>query len=75
MFCIFPGDEADGEGEVTVAPGQVSGQVKLSINYKDDALFIMVRHAKDLVSIKGTNHDSIFQNFIFSTLAHIFAYL
>lgn len=33
------------------APGKERGEVKLSISYKNDKLFIMVMHIRGLVSV------------------------
>lgn len=37
-------------------PGKVAGEVKLSILYKSEKLFIMVMHIRGLVSIRRNFH-------------------
>lgn len=40
----------------TPVPGRVVGEVKLSISYKSDKLFIMVMHIRGLVGVRNAGH-------------------
>lgn len=55
-FCVYTLTHRDKhspavtEGSWTPVPGKVAGEVKLSISYKSNKLFIMVMHIRGLVS-------------------------
>uniref|UniRef100_A0A673H011 Phosphatidylinositol 4-phosphate 3-kinase C2 domain-containing subunit beta-like n=1 Tax=Sinocyclocheilus rhinocerous TaxID=307959 RepID=A0A673H011_9TELE len=56
FFHPLPRDERAGNVSWAPVPGTVAGEVKLSILYKSDKLFIMVMHIRGLVS-DGTDPD------------------
>ncbi|XP_067913537.1 phosphatidylinositol 4-phosphate 3-kinase C2 domain-containing subunit beta isoform X2 [Heterodontus francisci] len=66
FFHPFPKDEKSLVGNTAPKPtdvpptppiGKVGGEVKLSISYKNDKLFIMVMHIRGLVLQDGTDPD------------------
>ncbi|XP_041051192.1 phosphatidylinositol 4-phosphate 3-kinase C2 domain-containing subunit beta [Carcharodon carcharias] len=66
FFHPLPKDDKSGAGNTVPKPtdvpptppmGKVGGEVKLSISYKNDKLFIMVMHIRGLVLQDGTDPD------------------
>uniref|UniRef100_A0A8C2GP76 Phosphatidylinositol-4-phosphate 3-kinase, catalytic subunit type 2 beta n=1 Tax=Cyprinus carpio TaxID=7962 RepID=A0A8C2GP76_CYPCA len=58
FFHSLPRDERAGNVSWAPVPGTVAGEVKLSILYKSDKLFIMVMHIRGLQSLQdGTDPD------------------
>ncbi|XP_033099202.1 phosphatidylinositol 4-phosphate 3-kinase C2 domain-containing subunit beta-like isoform X2 [Anneissia japonica] len=56
--------KGDAENDRKFVPGQVGGQVKLSVHYKNNALFVMIMHAKDLLSPDGTEPDPYVKTYL-----------
>ncbi|XP_038054039.1 phosphatidylinositol 4-phosphate 3-kinase C2 domain-containing subunit beta-like isoform X2 [Patiria miniata] len=50
--------------EPSVAPGEVSGRVQLAIHYRNNALMIMVRHAKDLLALDKSEPDPYIKTYL-----------
>uniref|UniRef100_A0A8C2HI68 Phosphatidylinositol-4-phosphate 3-kinase, catalytic subunit type 2 beta n=1 Tax=Cyprinus carpio TaxID=7962 RepID=A0A8C2HI68_CYPCA len=59
FFHSLPRDERAGNVSWAPVPGTVAGEVKLSILYKSDKLFIMVMHIRGLLALTydGTDPD------------------
>ncbi|XP_071954841.1 phosphatidylinositol 4-phosphate 3-kinase C2 domain-containing subunit beta-like [Antedon mediterranea] len=56
--------KGDAENDKHVVAGQVGGQVKLSVHYNNNALFIMIMHAKDLLTPDGTEPDPYVKTYL-----------
>ncbi|XP_041472196.1 phosphatidylinositol 4-phosphate 3-kinase C2 domain-containing subunit beta-like [Lytechinus variegatus] len=57
-------NEEEEESVIHTKGGQVGGQVKLAIQYRQGALFIMVIHAKDLGSTDGGDPDPYVKTYL-----------
>uniref|UniRef100_A0A8C2AMM7 Phosphatidylinositol-4-phosphate 3-kinase, catalytic subunit type 2 beta n=1 Tax=Cyprinus carpio TaxID=7962 RepID=A0A8C2AMM7_CYPCA len=57
FFHSLPRDERAGNVSWAPVPGTVAGEVKLSILYKSDKLFIMVMHIRGLLALTNDGTD------------------
>uniref|UniRef100_A0A8C5LJE9 Phosphatidylinositol-4-phosphate 3-kinase catalytic subunit type 2 alpha n=1 Tax=Jaculus jaculus TaxID=51337 RepID=A0A8C5LJE9_JACJA len=53
-----------GPGPFSPTPGQVGGAVKLSVSYRNNTLFIMVMHIKDLVTEDGADPNPYVKTYL-----------